>query len=485
MRFYSGETITERMAALGASDDGRPIETDHIVPLSRSQDNGLNNKVLCFIKANRGKGNKTPKEWLSAEQFTALEQRVRHLELGDSASDYFTKRDCARKWDNLHRDAPEAKKFHESQLSDTAYAAKQVAQWLRDTLYKGEADGRRRVFTTKGSYTAILRRDWRLFQSLRRHVNDPTEADALEQRRAEGKDRGDHRHHAIDAVVVALTGPERIQELAHHAEAVEIARAQLDISGRSSFANWPRREPLPPPWGSVEDFRRAVLSRVFEESDRADSQGRKSAGVEPGTPLIVAHRPVKRKLIGYFHKEDLWGDVDESQGVFRIRCNVADLKPAMLRMPVEESDKQLRDRLFAELVKAGLSEKDAKKESRTAVETGRAQAAACRSVAGKGRARPRLGTAPGDSRLFAAGRTGPGPLHGQTDQRPCFQKGCRRTPKDSDAQWRPDQVGDYHWADFRSSQDRGEGRFHGPASRKPKNGETAVPLSHQPEQPPY
>ncbi|MCH8244248.1 MAG: hypothetical protein IH897_16800, partial [Planctomycetes bacterium] len=109
---YTGDSISEKAAA-----EGRDVETDHIVPKSRSQDNGFNNKVLVLRTANRGKGNLTVKEWMTAEQFTAMEQRLAHLEKGDSPDDYFTKKDCGRKWENLHRDAPNTAEFLASQLT--------------------------------------------------------------------------------------------------------------------------------------------------------------------------------------------------------------------------------------------------------------------------------------------------------------------------------------------------------------------------------
>ena len=247
---YSGEQITERMAVNGR-DDANPVELDHIVPMSRSQDNGLNNKVLCFVKANRNKGNQTPKEWLGEKStvFQELEQRLGHLERGDLVEDYFTKKDYGRKWENLHRDAQDREAFANSQLTDTGYATRQVTKWLRDVFFEGEKDGVRRVFTTKGSYTAILRRDWGLFQRLRNRKSgeDLTTADQDEQRKADEKDRSDHRHHAIDAVVIAMTGPERIQDLARHAEEVEKQRAELEANARVPADGWPRRQPLDPP----------------------------------------------------------------------------------------------------------------------------------------------------------------------------------------------------------------------------------------------
>lgn len=336
----AGRQITEKQAA-----EGTDVETDHIVPLSRSQDNYLNNKVLCLRQANRGKGNHTPKEWLSAEQFSLLEQRMGHW-----------KDELPRKWENLHRDPPPLEDFLTSQLTATAYAATQVGAYLSDALYGGEPDGRRRVFFTKGKYTAMLRKDWQLFQTLKEADEGQAAiapSDPQERLDPGKKNRGDHRHHAVDAVVIALTGPDIIQEVARLAAAAE------ECHERTGY--WPKRVPLPPPWGTPAEFRRQVLCQLFGVFDKANMDGTRAEGAETGEPLVVSHRPVKRKVKGYLHKEDLWGLVDEGEGVFRIRCPIADLNPKMLRLPELETDDQVRTRLARELQAVGFTEPEARK----------------------------------------------------------------------------------------------------------------------------
>lgn len=327
---YTGKTISEQ-----AASDGRDVESDHIIPKSRSQDNGYNNKVLVTRESNRGKGNKTVKEWMTPEQFSAMEQRLAYLEKGESPSDYFTKKDCGRKWENLHRDAPTTANFLASQLTDTAYAAKQVGQWLRAVLYDGERDGRRHVFTTKGSYTSILRNDWGLSESdLDRQWHDiyePGEAEGNNRsrraRKEKNKDRADHVHHAIDAVCIALTSHDRIKDLARFSEEQEIARADL--------GHWPRRRALPPPWPALpsnptEDHLRAATAEFRQQILNAADQ------------LTVSHRPVKRRLVGRFHEETHYGPVldplpshrtEKSDTLFTNRINADGLTPNHLRVP--------------------------------------------------------------------------------------------------------------------------------------------------------
>lgn len=311
---YTGETISEDRAVQGAD-----VETDHIVPYSRCGDNSLNNKVLCCRASNRGKGNKTPREWLG-ERFGELLQRFAHFERyrpqKGALDSYFSPKDYARKWENLTREVREGDEWKNSQLTDTAYAARQVAAYLRDALYAGDQSGQRRVYVTNGKYTALLRRDWQLFQSLKPRsdtAGSRTAAASQEPAPAE-KERADHRHHAIDAVAIALTDPRIEPILARQAADAEVYHERT--------GHWPQRTPLPPPWGAVEEFRSQVLTAVDQ--------------------LVVSHRPVKRRVVGAFHEETAYGPVvaplpahrrEAPDTLFTNRIRVESLTPKHLRVP--------------------------------------------------------------------------------------------------------------------------------------------------------
>ncbi len=353
---YTGETITEDRAAQGTD-----VETDHIVPYSRCGDNGLNNKVLCCRASNRGKGNKTPREWLG-ERFAGLQQRFAHFERykpqKGEADQYFSPKDYARKWENLTREVREEEEWKNSQLTDTAYAARQVASYLRDGLYRDRTDATRRIFVTKGKYTALLRRDWQLFKNVRRGRGDAegTPPGGEEAQPPREKQRADHRHHAIDAVTIALTDPQIEPILAGQAAEAEEYHERT--------GHWLQRTPLTPPWGTVDEFRAQVMTEV--------------------DGLVVSHRPAKRKASGFLHKEDLWGAVNEEQGIFRIRCNVGELSPKMLRMPVEETDDQARKRLVGELKQTGLKDREARAKARELLERGQFERRRIEPSLGKG-----------------------------------------------------------------------------------------------------
>ena len=324
----SGVAISERAAAKGCTDDGTRLEIDHIVPYSRSGDDSLNNKVLCYVKENRGKGNMTPKEWWGDafdEQIKPLAFVQGYVPRKSDKNEYFSKKDYARLWDNLTRQVTEDE-WRNSQLTDTAYAGTQVMEYLRDALFDGvqKAKGSRGVYETNGRYTSMLRRDWELQDE-------------------NGKSRDDHRHHAVDAVVIALTEPYGLLPvLAKQAQEAE------EYHERTTY--WPKRDPeptrklIPKAWKDHHDLRNQVM--------------------EAREQLLVSHRPVKTKLVGALHEQTQFGPVTGSDELFTNRIRLSGLKPAHLRMPIPEKKADIIKRISKDwqnrYQRRGMKARDAK-----------------------------------------------------------------------------------------------------------------------------
>ncbi len=317
---YSGKLIGIEKVGFGTD-----LEVDHIIPRSRGGHNGFSNKVLCYRDTNRNKGNRSPKEWMSAEDFESLEQRFEHLagriRVKVGAFECVPNR---AKWENLHQvlDNFDIKEFANSQFSDTAYAAKQVATYLREALYPDvETDNsspqKQRIFTTKGSITARLRRDWGILEENKPFFSSANEVELPQypKSRNEKKDRSDHRHHAIDAVIIALSSPKLIEDL--------VKQEEYAAEYKEQTGYWPRQPTIEPPW----DLRNQVLELAKNH--------------------IVAHRPVKRKLTGAFHEETIYGIANEKDKLFTIKLPAEKLTPKMLRMPEQVENKdgtsQLQD----------------------------------------------------------------------------------------------------------------------------------------------
>lgn len=181
---FSGKTISAAQLFSGE------VEIEHILPFSRTLDDGFANLTLAFIDANRLKGNRTPHEAFGGGQYvaqgydwTAIAERASRL------PDNKTWRFGPDAMQRFERDGG----FIARQLTDTAHAARTAQRYL------GVLQGVERVVGNPGRLTAMARGKWRLNGLL-----------GDENR----KNRVDHRHHAIDAVVIGLLDRPILQQVA-------------------------------------------------------------------------------------------------------------------------------------------------------------------------------------------------------------------------------------------------------------------------------
>lgn len=294
---YSGKPITEAQAV-----HGEGLEIDHIVPRSKGGSNGMSNLVLCYSTANQGKGKRTPIDWLSKEDFWHLELRFKHLKpqkskaggkTGAITKDNVDMTDKA-KWENLHRKTPK-EGFTEEQLCSAAYAATQTTDWINKVLYGNENKGKRHVFASNGDYTGLLRRDWGLF------------FDESGERSEKGrKNRGDHRHHAVDAAVIAMT-PQCFSK---------IKASFIDYEEQKENKN------IEPKWKTIDSPWDGFSEQLAEEYQQ----------------LKISHRPQRRKLVLALHNDSLYGPAYNEDGIRQKShvvksITIGGLKPSHLRVP--------------------------------------------------------------------------------------------------------------------------------------------------------
>lgn len=202
------------------------FDVEHILPFSRSLDNSFLNKTLCAVAENRDrKRNNTPFEAYSRDpkRYEEILARVRRFK-GDAAEKKLTRFEMQQ--------IPED--FVSRQLNDTRHAAVKAADYLA-MLYGGrtDANGRLRVQVSAGGLTAHVRNEL----GLNAILDDGGQ-----------KTREDHRHHAVDAIVVAMLGPRQVQIL-------QTAAERASAQGRRLFAS------VEEPWtGFLDDVRKAVDS---------------------------------------------------------------------------------------------------------------------------------------------------------------------------------------------------------------------------------
>jgi CRISPR-associated endonuclease Csn1 len=186
---YSGQRISMSQLFDGA------VEVDHILPFSRSLDDSLSNKVLCLARTNRDKKNSTPFEAFghspSGYDWKEIEERAARL----------PKNKVRRFKENALQDFLGEKDFLDRHLTDTAYLSRVARQYLTAICPPNK------VWVATGRLTAMLRQKYGLNEIL-----DP------EHR---GKNRDDHRHHAVDAAVIAVCDRSLIQRISTAARKAE------------------------------------------------------------------------------------------------------------------------------------------------------------------------------------------------------------------------------------------------------------------------
>ena len=228
------------------------FDIEHIWPRALCLDDGMRNKTLCRKDANLEKGMRTPFEYLGSrpDAWEAFRTRVKSLAAEKGSIGLPPGKIKRLLADSIPDD------FAARQLVETGFAAREAMAQLK-RLWPD--DGRiPPVQAVSGRVTAQLRKHW----GLNNVLSDSGE-----------KTREDHRHHAIDALVVACAHPGVTQRLSRYWQDRD---------------NPTIREPfLPRPWTNI----------------RHDAE-------EAVKKIIVSHR-VRKKISGPLHKGTAYGDTKE------------------------------------------------------------------------------------------------------------------------------------------------------------------------------
>lgn len=165
------------------------IEVEHIIPYSRSLLGSMDNLTVAHRRCNQEKGNRSPFEAFGndAERWQKIEDAIAKLP--------FRKR---RKFfpDAMKHFNEEEGGFLAKQLTDTAYLSRAAKDYLSAICSKNS------IWVSPGRLTANLRALWG-FNTLLNRSHDTW-----------FKNRNDHRHHALDALVIGLCTRRLVAEAA-------------------------------------------------------------------------------------------------------------------------------------------------------------------------------------------------------------------------------------------------------------------------------
>ena len=247
------------------------FEVDHILPQSAFQQSYMNTVVACQ-NCNREKSGRTPWDaWGGSDKWDSIAHRA-DLD-GKKAAMPRLPREKRRRILNKKTDFLSEEEFCNRALQDTQYVAALTHGFLSATGIP--------VQVGRGQATAILRREWGLNDVLPRHPDDefkPADfADGVlrpERTEKTAKNRRDHRHHAVDAFIVAMTGPGTLQRLIRHCQ----ERQKLGPKKR------------PDPFDLPKDWQGNIYGQV---RDRLNAK-------------VVSHQK-NRKVRGALHEETIYG----------------------------------------------------------------------------------------------------------------------------------------------------------------------------------
>ena len=196
---YTGQHIS-LVQALSAE-----TEIDHILPYRLTLDDSAANKVLVLREANRSKGRRTP--------YDAFGPGTDHPGILPWSDIVALAYRLGRKSWRFSADAMETfekeRDFLDRQMVDNQYISRLAREYLQCLFDRGQ-DGNP-VWVIPGRLTAMIRGKLGLNALL-----GDTGA----------KNRGDHRHHAVDALVVGLVSRSFLQSIATAAAQADNARIE-------------------------------------------------------------------------------------------------------------------------------------------------------------------------------------------------------------------------------------------------------------------
>lgn len=259
---YTGEQISiERLL----SDD---VDIDHILPVAMTLDDSAANKIICMRYANRHKRKMTP-----VEAFGSSPTIAGHRYDWEAIAARAAGLPRNKRW---RFDADAREKFEERggflarQLNETGWLARLAKQYL------GAVTDPNKIWVVPGRLTSMLRGKWGL-NGLLNSDNVSGVTDRLDEFTANTddmefsgvKNRADHRHHAIDGLVVALTDRSLLQKMAKNYD-----------DDREKFL-------IDPPWPTLRDDLKEAVNK-----------------------MIVSHRP-DHGVQGKLHEDSAYGLVKE------------------------------------------------------------------------------------------------------------------------------------------------------------------------------
>lgn len=278
-------------------------EIEHVIPQSRYFDDSFSNKVICESAVNKLKDNQLGYEFIKNHHGQKVETGFGKTVEIFSVDDYerFVKdqyaKSCMKMKKLLMDEIPE--QFIERQLNDSRYISKVIKGLLSNIVREKNDNGEyepeaisKNILVCTGSVTDRLKKDWGMndvwnsivyprFERLNAlrgtqcfgHWENKdgkkvfqTEL-PLEYQKGFSKKRIDHRHHAMDAIVIACATRNHVNYLSNESASrnakisrYDLQRLLCDKSRTDGDGNY--RWIIKKPWGTFTQDAREALSKI-------------------------------------------------------------------------------------------------------------------------------------------------------------------------------------------------------------------------------
>lgn len=174
------------------------VQIDHILPYSRTYNDNYLNKTLVYTKENQEKGNRTPYEWFGKTQkWDEYEAYINNLTISQKKKDNYLLKKL---------DFDTKREMRDQNLNDTKYISKELSSLIKAYLNV------EKVNMYPGAITSKLRARWG-FNRLTHSYISKTYRLPEDMKKDINKDRDNHLHHAMDALVIASITPSLQQKI--------------------------------------------------------------------------------------------------------------------------------------------------------------------------------------------------------------------------------------------------------------------------------
>lgn len=289
-------------------------QIDHIIPRVKFYDDSFGNKVVVEAEVNALKDNRLAIQFIEDTQGKEINlsngQKVKVLSVEDYK--YFAENIFTNKKKKRHLKLYEVPEdFVERQMNDTKYISRTVAQFLRPIAMGNDTD--EGVVYSSGTITSDLKNKWGLnklwkeilkprFERLEGILGEklilPSETKVGDYHFAKDYKRIDHRHHALDALIIACTSRSHIKYLN---SLNSLSNSKKDISKYGEWSKWRyllnKKKQLENQENGMTEFG-IPWERFYLDAKEALQS------------IIVSHKPTSKLISKTINKYFKWQEVE-------------------------------------------------------------------------------------------------------------------------------------------------------------------------------